>query len=203
MSTRTPPTPPPKGHVDHDAVHVALSLFTSKGGRYSLQRPWTADGWVYTSDGRTLARVPSWAAPWVTPTDIENRIVPSVLEMPWERERYEDKRTDIPELPKLKIEPCEACFEGATLVDRTVWFMMGDTEERHACPKCGMFGAPEVNVSVKVGKSIFGSALLRRLASIGADLYAPKRPGRHNLSAWWWEMNGICMDGFLMPRGDV
>ena len=112
---------------------------------------------------------------------------------------YVENPTPWPKFPKPKAEKCSVCWEGARKdfpcsVHETADHELGNLMP---CPSCGMLCAHEANDAVVLGAMVFNSAQVRRLATIGAEMYAPvkddgKRP-------WRLVVEDLYMDGLVLP----
>lgn len=184
-----------KKYVNIEAVYLALTLCCGIDGRYHFRLPFRKGEWVYASNGVIIARVPAWCAPWAT----EQTHTPDPRDQAWDKALYVDAPSPWPKFPKPKAEKCSVCWEGARKdfpcsVHETADHELGNLMP---CPSCGMLCAHEANDAVVLGAMVFNSAQVRRLATIGADMYAPakddgKRP-------WRFVVDDLHMDGLVLP----
>lgn len=184
-------------HVSEDAVCIALSLFTGEGGVYRMYRPWLADGYVYASNRASIVRVPARQAPWVGHEP--NRTVPPAGDLPWSRDLYQDKAVRWPRLPPAIAEACRFCGMGYGGMEETGAHEVAYETNPMPCPSCGWVRTEETPATVQIGYTEFRASLLRRVRSLGADLYAPLRHGEGARSAWMFEVRDLRMVGLVLP----
>lgn len=184
-----------KNYVDFEAVYIAMTLCCGMDGRYDFRRTFRKNDWVYASNGVILARVPAWCARW----SIERPYTPDPSDQAWDRALYVESPTPWPKFPKPKSEKCSVCWGGARkdfpcsvheITDHDLGNLM-------PCPSCGMLVTHEASNAVVLGSMVFNSAQVRRLASIGAEMYAPliddaKRP-------WRFTVDCLYMEGLVLP----
>ncbi len=194
-------------YVNHEAVYLSLLMCTGGDGRYALRRPFRSGRDVYATNGIIIARVPEWAAPWVT--GVENS--PRCDELPFDPALYANQPTPWAKLPKPIVPECSRCEELAKgemeslSEDASVWELLDFSDPPQICSGCGMYTASEVGADYALGKAWFNARQCRKLATLGAKMYAPLHPGKGNLEAWRWEIAELFMTGLLMPvkRGEV
>lgn len=194
-------------HVNQEAVYLALQMCCGGDTRYNLRRPFKSGRDVYATNGIIIARVPEWAAPWVTGREQ----TPGCQELPWEPEKYANTPTPWTKFPKPIVPECSRCEELAKgekeslSEDASVWELLDFADPPQICSKCGMYTASEVGADYQLGSAWFNARQCRKLATIGAQMYAPLHPGKGNLEAWRWEIPDLYMIGLLMPvkRGEA
>lgn len=190
-------------YVNHESVHIALSMCCGGDTRYKLRRPFRSGRDVYATNGIIIARVPDWAAPWVT--GVEG--APSCAELPFEATRYANAVTEWTPFPKPEVPICDRCQaikdEGYSDQERPncadVQELLDFADPPQICSGCGMYTASEVGADYQLGPAWFNARQCRKLATLGAKMYAPLHPGKGNLEAWRWEIADLYMVGLLMP----
>jgi len=196
-------------YVNHEAVHLALTMCCGGATRYDLRRPFIgpetpAGRYVYASNGIIIARVPAWAAPWVTDTDYKGRQIPGCHELPWAPELYSNAAAPWAKFPKPIVNRCDRCIEshrGDYDPDSkpSVWELCDFADPQQICCKCGMYTASEVGSDYALGKAWFNARQCRKLATLGAVMYMPRVVDKDTLAAWRWEIPDLKMVGLLMP----
>jgi len=183
--------------VDTEAVHIALSMCSGADGLYQFQRPFLHLGHVYASNGPICARVPAWAAPWVGKVKDH----PPCGRLPFEQDLYETTSTPFPQLPKPVVSKCDRCEDKRTEPPETLppsyHDLLAFDGPPQICPRCGMYSASEESKDVQIGEAWFNVRNCRKLATLGAVMYAPL--GENVLKPWRWEMPELHMDGLLAP----
>jgi len=184
-------------HVNTEAVHIALSMCSGADGLYQFRRPFLYAAHVYASNGPICARVPAWAAPWVG--EVENS--PPCGRLPFAQDLYETTSTPFPKLPKPVVSKCDRCEEKRTEPPETLppsyHDLLAFDGPPQLCQTCGMYSDSEERGDVQIGKALFNVAQCRKLATLGAVMYAPL--GDNVLKPWRWEMPDLHMDGLLAP----
>ena len=186
-------------YVNHEAVHLALSFCTGRDTRYSLRRPFRKGRYVYATNAIIIARVPEWCAPWVTDADHKDRNTPNCDLLPWQPELYANPKTPWEKLPKPDVQVCDRCAETSKdeQVDSSVYELADFADPPQICKRCGMYTASEHGKDYKLGLSVFNARQCRKLATLGAEMYAPL--SGNALDAWRWEIPDLKMVGLLMP----
>ena len=183
-----------KQYVNVEAVHVALSMCCGMDGRYYLRRPFLRGASVYATNGIIIAQVPSWAAPEVR----EVEYTPDTSNMPWDSALYAADFTPWPDFPKIKVEKCGTCFENARKdCPPSVWEMTERESPFLPCPKCGMYVCEEAPNHITMGRCVFNTRVVRRLASIGAMMFQPRKDD--GVHPWRWTIPELFMVGLVMP----
>jgi len=113
---------------------------------------------------------------------------------------YETTSTPFPQLPKPVVGPCEMC-SGTEEERNDAWPSVNELLDfdgpPQLCPTCGMYSASEESKDVQIGKALFNVTQCRKLATLGAEMYAPL--GDNVLKPWRWEIPDLHMDGLLAP----
>ena len=191
------PTVKPE-HVSQEAVHLALSLCTGLDARHDLRRPWRHGEHVYASNGIIIARVPAVCAPWVH--EEPGRRAPGVDGLPWAPELYGNSKVYWPRLKPAVVKPCEACEEEAGDDYEPTVYSMTDLVRAVPCPTCAAIAAEESDATVSIGGMLWRLREVRKLWTIGADLYPPLNPAKEgNAAGWRWEVPDLCMVGIVLP----
>jgi hypothetical protein len=141
---------------------LILTCCAKEDGRYAITKPFTHDGFVYATDGHIIARMRGECEP-------NDRLLPPVISLPWDRALYSDKPLVIPpDVPPFKTDiKCERCNgNGAYSMD-------GGPEL--PCDYCMGSGTIDAEpVSIYLGPVIVSNKYLTLLQPYGAKLYAPK-----------------------------
>ena len=140
------------------------------------------------------ARVPAWCAPWAT----EQTHTPDPSDQAWDKRLYVETPTPWPTFPKPQgremlgvLGRCPQGFRARFTKPPTTNSATSCRARRAGC------SVHEANDAVVLGAMVFNSAQVRRLATIGAEMYAPvkddgKRP-------WRFVVDDLYMDGLVLP----
>jgi len=183
--------------VNTEAVHIALSMCCGANGLHQFRRPFLYLGHVYASNGPICARVPAWAAPWVG--EVKNS--PPCGELPFDPVLYATTSTLFHQLPKPVVSKCDRCevTNGKRNEDWPPSYhdLLDFDGPPQICRRCGMYSASEESGDVQIGEAWFNVRNCRKLATLGAVMYAPL--GENVLKPWRWEIPELHMDGLLAP----
>lgn len=202
-------------YVNQEAVWLALLMCCGGNlARYNMRRPFKFGRDVYATNAIIIARVPEWAAPWVT--GVEGS--PRCDELPFDPALYSSLPTPWEKMPKPIVPPCDRCNDieenGYDPDSEPSAYELCDfADPPQICSKCGMYTASEQGLDYRLAPkewakdgrvAWFNARQCRKLATIGAKVYAPLKPGNGNLEAWRWEVLDLHMTGLLMPvkRGE-
>lgn len=180
--------------VDYEALYLALHLCCGIDGRFCFRHPFLKGEHAYATNGVICARVPASIAPWVR----ERQYTPDCADQAWDASLYADTPTPWPKFPKVKVEKCQICWEGARGDFPCSVHECTDMDlPLLPCPKCGMLVCNEASDHITMGRCVFNTRYVRRLARIGAVMFQPKKDdGTH---PWRFTVEDLYIEGLVMP----